>query len=125
MLHIDPKSAIPIWSQIEEGVRQLVARGELRPGRAVPSVRALAKELRVNPATVAKAYRRLSEAEILEVRRGEGTFVCERPPEITAEQRQRRLSGAAQTYAGVAVTLGAPAREAVQRLHEAFEEICS
>jgi GntR family transcriptional regulator len=54
-LRIDPSDATPIWSQIEEGLRRLVASGALGPGAVVPSVRDLARELRVNPATVAKA----------------------------------------------------------------------
>lgn len=74
-LRVDPSDSTPIWSQIEEGVRRLVASGALAAGAAVPSVRELARELRVNPATVAKAYQRLCEAELLVVRRGEGTFV--------------------------------------------------
>ena len=123
MLHIDPKSTVPIWSQIEEGVRQLVARELIRPGEVVPSVRQLAKDLRVNPATVSKAYRRLAESGLLEVRRGEGTFVAPEPPPLSPGHRRARLATAAQTYAGVAITLGAPSREAVEQLQEAFEEI--
>ena len=83
MLKIDPKDAVPIWRQIEDGVRRLVASGALSPGAAIPSVRDLAKELRVNPATVSKAYQRLSDANVLTVRRGEGTFVADDPPSLT------------------------------------------
>ena len=54
-IRIDPSDATPIWSQIEEGLRRLVASGALKPGAAVPSVRDLARDLNVNPATVAKA----------------------------------------------------------------------
>ena len=74
-LRVDPAAAAPLWSQIEEGVRRLVASGTLAPGAAVPSVRDLARDLRVNPATVSKAYQRLTDAGVLEVRRGDGTYV--------------------------------------------------
>ena len=88
-----PHAPAPIWSQIEEGVRHLVASGALRPGDAVPSVRDLARELRINPNTVAKAYQRLVDAGILETRRGEGTFVAERPPAMPAGEKARRAAG--------------------------------
>jgi GntR family transcriptional regulator len=66
-LEIDPASAVPIWRQIEDGMRRLVASERLAPGSVVPSVRELARALRVNPATVSKAYRRLTEAGLLTV----------------------------------------------------------
>jgi GntR family transcriptional regulator len=79
-LHVNPADSTPIWSQIEEGIRRLVASGAISPGTAVPSVRDLARELSINPATVAKAYQRLAESGVLTVKRGEGTYVSDRPP---------------------------------------------
>ena len=76
LLNIDPAAAAPIWRQIEDEVRRQVASGRLQPGAAIPSVRELSKSLRVNPATVSKAYQQLTDAGLLEVRRGEGTFVA-------------------------------------------------
>ena len=65
-IEIDPASAAPIWLQIEEQVRRLVAAGVLAPGAPVPSVRELSRSLRINPATVAKAYQRLTDAGVLQ-----------------------------------------------------------
>src|SRR6188474_1269996 len=101
-LRIDPSDATPIWSQIEEGMRRLVAAGALKPGAAVPSVRDLARDLRINPATVAKAYQRLTEAGILTVRRGDGTYVAESPPPVSRGERSRTLRDAAARYASLA-----------------------
>ena len=56
---IDPRSPTPIYAQIAERVRVAVAAGELTKGDGLPSVRALATRLRVNPATVVQAYREL------------------------------------------------------------------
>ena len=83
-LQIDTTLPIPIWSQIEEGVRHLVASGKLVAGAALPSVRDLAREHRINPNTVAKAYQRLAAAGVVEARRGQGTFVAAHPPALTA-----------------------------------------
>ncbi len=120
MLRIDPGDAIPIWKQIEEGVRRLVASGALASGGPVPSVRDLARDLRVNPMTVSKAYQRLAEAGILEVRRGEGTFVAAAPPAMARGERARALREAASRYVAVAATLGASADEAAREVRSAW-----
>ena len=119
-LRIDPSDATPIWSQIEEGIRRLVASGALKPGAPVPSVRDLAKDLRVNPATVAKAYQRLTEAGILTVRRGDGTYVAESPPPFSRAERSRTLRDAAVRYASLAATLGVTPEEAAEALASAW-----
>lgn len=88
LLSVDPSSPIPIYAQIVSQVRAGVAGGELRPGDALPSVRQLATELRVNPNTVAQAYRELEREGITYVQRGQGTFVAEMGAERkTAERR--------------------------------------
>jgi GntR family transcriptional regulator len=119
-LRIDPADATPIWSQIEEGLRRLVASGALAPGAAVPSVRDLARELRINPATVAKAYQRLTEAGILTVRRGDGTYVADKPPAMSKAERARLLRDAAIRYASLAATLGVSVEEAAEAVEAAF-----
>jgi GntR family transcriptional regulator len=122
-LHVDPAAATPIWSQIEEGVRRLVASGALAAGGPVPSVRDLARELRVNPATVAKAYQRLTDAGLLTVRRGEGTFVADAPPAMARAERTRELRDGATRYASLAITLGSAANEAASELTTAWKRL--
>jgi GntR family transcriptional regulator len=119
-LRIDPTDSTPIWSQIEEGIRRLVSSSSLPPGGAVPSVRDLARELRVNPATVAKAYQRLADAGVLTVRRGEGTYVADRPPVLSRADRSKTLRGAAATYAALASSIGASEGEASDELASAW-----
>src|ERR1700681_3711113 len=94
-LRIDPADPRPIWRQIEEGVRHLVATGMLRATSPLPSVRDLARDLQVNPATVSKAYQHLTEAGVLAVRRGDGTYVAHAPPPLPNAERRRGLSLAA------------------------------
>jgi GntR family transcriptional regulator len=119
-LRIDPTDATPIWSQIEEGLRRLVASGALAPGAVVPSVRDLARELRINPATVAKAYQRLTDAGVLTVRRGDGTYVAEKPPAMSKAERARLLREAAVRYASLAATVGVTAEDAVAAVEAAW-----
>ncbi len=97
-------------------MRRLVASGALKPGSAMPSVRDLARDLSINPATVAKGYQRLVDAGILAVKRGEGTFVAEKPPALPRGEREKELEGGAMRYASLAVTIGAPNEEAVEQV---------
>jgi len=123
MLRVNPAEAAPIWRQIEEGVRRLVASGQLRPGQSVPSVRDLARDLRVNPATVSKAYQHLTDAGLLDVRRGEGTFVAEAPPSMRKAERREALREGAERYASLAVTIGASRGDASEELGRAWEDL--
>ncbi len=104
-------------------MRRLVASGQLRPGLSVPSVRDLARDLRVNPATVSKAYQRLTDAGLLEVRRGEGTFVAEAPPAMRKTERREALREGAERYASLGVTLGATREDAAEELDRAWENL--
>jgi GntR family transcriptional regulator len=122
-LKINPSDAVPIWKQIEDEVRKLVATGALAGSDAVPSVRDLARSLRVNPATVAKAYQRLTDAGVLTVKRGEGTFVSASVPSVSKSDRSKKLKEAASRYAGVAVTVGATSSEAAEELESAFSRL--
>ena len=115
--------AVPIWKQIEDEIRRLIALGTFGSGQPVPSVRDLSKDLRVNPATVAKAYQRLTDAGLLEVRRGEGTFVTHSPARIKKSDRREALESAALRYASMAVTMGASIDEALVEVREALEKV--
>jgi len=120
VLPADPR---PIWSQIEEGLRRLLASGSLAPGDTVPSVRELATELRVNPATVSKAYQRLVGAGLMEVRRGDGTYVSAAPPAVRKSEQTRVIRQAAMNFASVAITHGAELDTAREALDQAFDEL--
>ena len=122
-LQIDPADATPIWAQIEDGMRRLVASKALTPGAAVPSVRDLARDLSINPATVAKAYQRLTDAGVLAVRRGEGTYVADRPPRMTRSERTRVLKDGAARYATTAAAIGAERSDAERELEVAFDSL--
>ena len=88
--HLNPRSPIPLYEQIANRVRLAIASGELRPATALPSVRQLATQLRVNPATVVQAYRDLETEGFVEMRQGAGTFVREVAPQVRARERARQ-----------------------------------
>ena len=123
MFDINPTNAAPIWRQIEEGMRRMIAVGSLTPGDAVPSVRELAQTLRVNPNTVARAYQRLCDAGVFVVQRGEGTYVAAEPATLERGERVEALREAAGRYAGTAIAVGAPLQEAVAELGRSYERV--
>lgn len=87
---IDPRSPTPLYAQIAARVRMAVAAGELAAGDGLPSVRALSRTLRVNPATVVQAYRDLAAEGFVELRHGQGTFVRDVPAQARAGERSRQ-----------------------------------
>lgn len=123
MFEINPSNAAPIWRQIEEGMRRMISLGSLRPGDSVPSVRDMAKSLRVNPNTVARAYQRLTDGGVFAVRRGEGTFVAEEPVQLKRAERNDTLRDAAGRYAGTALAIGASVDEATRELESHYDRL--
>jgi len=123
MFVINPTDPAPIWRQIEDGVRRLIALGALKPGAVVPSVRDLARDLRVNPNTVARAYQRLTDSGVLSVKRGEGTYVSDTPTQPRKAERNEMLREAAGRYAGTAITAGASLEDAVGELETSYQRL--
>ncbi len=114
-LRIDPEAG-PIFEQIVTGVKAAIARGALRPGEKLPSARALAEELRVNPNTVIRAFTELEREGITETRRGLGTFVRE---DVDQKALKRELlAAAARRYLEAARALGLGREEAARMLWE-------
>jgi GntR family transcriptional regulator len=89
---IDARSPVPLYAQIAERVRLAIATGALGTADALPSVRQLATELRINPATVVQAYRDLEAQGFVEIRHGAGTFVRELAPGRRARERSHHAA---------------------------------
>jgi GntR family transcriptional regulator len=106
ILQIDFRSGLPIYIQIVNQVQAQVAGGILKPGDQLPTVRALAEELRVNFNTVARAYRILDEARIISTQQGRGTYITEIPPaHVTEKLRKESLEALTQRYIREAMRL--------------------
>jgi GntR family transcriptional regulator len=111
---IDPRSPTPLWGQIAARVRVAVAAAELLPGEALPSVRGLARRLRVNPATVAQAYRELAGEGFVETRHGAGTFVKEVSSGRKTEEKRLRAGELVRKVLEDGARLGISAEELAQ-----------
>jgi GntR family transcriptional regulator len=104
-MQIDPGSHVPIYLQIAEAVRSAVAAGVYRPGEILPSLRALAVELHVNPNTVQRAYDALEREGLIHSQRGRGLFVSERGAEsaqsLATEGLRRAFDEAIRSGRGI------------------------
>jgi GntR family transcriptional regulator len=91
-LHITTKDGVPIYLQIVNQVKYLVAAGRLAPGEEIPPIRALAEQLVVNPNTVAKAYHELEREGVVSKRHGSGTYVSDNGSPLARRERLRILT---------------------------------
>ena len=91
-IHISTQDGVPVYLQIVNQVKYLVAAGRLAPGEEVPSVRALAEQLVINPNTVARAYLELERAGVVVKRHGSGTYVSEEGSPLARKERMRILT---------------------------------
>jgi GntR family transcriptional regulator len=118
-LNLDFHSGLPIYTQIVNQIQSQLVNGILKPGDQLPTVRALASELRVNFNTVARAYRMLDEERIISTQQGRGTYITEiPPPEITEKLRQESLAELTQRFINEAFRLGFSEREVSQMLKD-------
>ncbi len=113
MITVDPHGATPPFEQLKQQVADRVADGRLRPGEKLPTVRALAEDLGLAPNTVARAYRELEAAGVVDTRGRSGTFVA--GDDVSREARM-----AAAAYADRARALGLSDDEAVALLRRAL-----
>ncbi len=106
-IKIDFQSGVPIYIQVVERIKHLIATGELEPGDQLPTVRQLALDLVVNPNTIARAYTLLDQAGVISTQQGRGTYVREHPDENgLARMREEKLRGLASQMIVEALSLG-------------------
>jgi GntR family transcriptional regulator len=113
---IAPGSTVPIYRQIVEQICAAALAGRLRDDEPLPSVRALAEQLVINPNTVARAYAELAREGIIEARAGRGMYLSERRRIYSAPERARRMDQAVSTFISEAFLLGYEAEEIVDHV---------
>ncbi len=123
LLRIDPSAPEPLFEQITRKVKEGVAGGELSSGDRLPSVRELARELAINPNTVARAYEALEREGVIVRRQGAGSFVTDRQSPLRDAERRRRLRELLRRAATEAFHLGFDAAEVEGVLHAELERI--
>ena len=120
-IHISPHDGVPIYLQIVNQVKYLVAAGRLAPGDELPPIRALAERLQINPNTVARAYRELENAGVVEKRRTTGTYVSDVGSRLARRERLKIVVERIDALLAEARQLGIGTDEVIDLLRQRDE----
>jgi GntR family transcriptional regulator len=121
-LRIESSSAVPIYCQLAEQIREQIAAGLLKPGQQVPSVRQLAADLAINQNTILKVYNELVREGVLTMERGSGTYVSDRVAGQVEESRRQIVTEALAKAADKAVGLGVSLEQVQQWLEKEYRK---
>jgi GntR family transcriptional regulator len=124
-LTIDYHSGVPVSAQIVGQIKYLVVSGRLQSGEQIPSVRALAAQLRLNPTTVARVYRQLEAEGMIYTQAGRGAFIAPLRSGLTLEEKRRRLQEPLRQLVIEAGRLGLDFTELQRLLSREIERIQS
>src|SRR5436190_10106204 len=120
---VDAASPLPLYAQLERGVRAAIATGELAEGDRLPTVRQLAVDLRINANTVARVYAELEREGVLATQRGVGTFVRRATPVArSAAERERELGTLVERLLVEASALGISTADLLRHLQARIKE---
>jgi GntR family transcriptional regulator len=113
---LDPKAGSPFYRQIIDQIKFGIASGRLKIGEQLPTVRALAVELKVNLNTVAKAYKELEIQNILETQQGTGTFISTIEIQISNKEKDKKLQEICNEFSTVAYSYGFSINDIINQL---------
>jgi len=113
---LDPKSGVPFYRQIIDQIRYGIASGHLKVGDKLPTVRALAVDLSVNPNTISRAYRELEIQDVLETQMGTGTFIGSVDVVVPDAERRRKLASICAETVTIASSYGFGMDELIEEL---------
>lgn len=113
---LDPKTGAPFYRQIIDQIRFGIAKGELKIGEQLPTVRSLAVELKVNLNTVAKAYKELEIQNVLETQQGTGTFISKVDIQISENEKSKKLQDICSEFCTIALSYGFTINDIINHL---------
>ena len=123
LFRVDTNNPIPVYSQIVMQVKHAIASGVLRQGEFLPSLRDTAKELRINPHTVAKAYRELEMMGLVQTDHGRGTYVRDSGEALPETQRREELDRLSEQLIVEGYHIGASPEEIIDALQRKLIEM--
>lgn len=115
---LDPKAGTPFYRQIIDQIKFGIATGKLKIGEQLPTVRALAVELKVNLNTVAKAYKELEIQNILETQQGTGTFISTIEIQISEKEKEKKLNEICNEFSTIAYSYGFTVTDIIHQLQK-------
>jgi GntR family transcriptional regulator len=113
---LDPKTGTPFYRQIIDQIRFGIAKGELKIGEQLPTVRSLAVELKINLNTVAKAYKELEIQNVLETQQGTGTFINKVDIQISENEKSKKLQDICNEFCTIALSYGFTINDIINHL---------
>jgi len=119
-MKIDFNASKPIYEQVIDEIKKQIARGEIKPGDKLPSQRKLAKDIQVNPNTVQRAYREMEILDLVETKRGRGTFIKD-DDKVIKEINEQMAHSAVQKFITEMVSIGFEKEEIINLLKSEFE----
>ena len=122
-IHIDYHSGEPIYRQIVEEIKYQIACGRLAGGECLPSIRALARQLKINPRTVVCAYDELQHEGLVVMKQGQGVFVADHRESIPLHARRKALGEMVKRLLSEAHRIGADVDEVLEILKAESEEM--
>ena len=123
-LNIDPRSGTPIYLQIVEQIRNQIQLGALAAGAQLPTVRAIAQDLRINFNTVSRAYRILHDAGVITTMQGKGTFILAAIDDrATAVLKAEQMDEAVEAFLDHLTKLGATPAQIIQMVTDRVYQI--
>ncbi len=121
-IDLDPHSGVPIYRQIISQILYAIARGDLKPGTQLPTVRRLAVDLSVNPNTVLKAYKELEIRGNLETHQGTGTFITDADVRVSEDEKRRLVTQLCRDVIARGGAYGVALEEIIEALNGFREE---
>lgn len=119
-MNIDFNASKPIYEQVIAEIKKQIARGEIKPGDKLPSQRELAKDIQVNPNTIQRAYREMELLDLVETKRGRGTFIKD-DDKVIKEINKQMAHTAVQRFIDEMVSIGFEKEEVINLLKSEFE----
>jgi len=122
-LRLDHHSGEPIYRQIVERIKYMIACGRLAEEERLPSIRELAKDLSINPRTVVRAYEELRSAGLIVMRHGQGAYVAADRGRMPAAARKKAITDLARRLLSEASRMGAGEEEVLGIMNEVADEM--
>jgi GntR family transcriptional regulator len=122
-VRVNSASGLPLYLQVESQIKHAVAAGALKQGDALPSVRKMASDLRINPNTVARAYQDLERDGLIRTVPGGGTYVADHVPGLLKTEKMKRLRPYAMQLAVEGTHLRLSPDEIVKLVEDSLDEL--
>jgi GntR family transcriptional regulator len=119
-IRISPSDGVPIYVQVVNQIKYLVAAGRLKAGEELPPIRTLAETLVVNPNTIARAYRELEILGIVEKRRTAGTYITDQGSPLARRERMKILSDRVDQMLAEAGNMNVPFEEVLKLVQQRY-----